>query len=293
MGLPLAGKTTWIKENIKNFKGFRMVSADEIKERHPDYDPDNAEKLHKYSVVEAEKQMKELCDKGYDIVMDTGGINNFYTKRIIDMLKKNAYHIKLVHIKTPYNICLKRNKERVRKVPERAILEKAVVENKQFHRLKEIVDEVEVVHYHTNKYLFIDMDGVIAALSTLPIINGEIDFVNAEVHLHLTPVPQMIDKLNKLRENGHKIYILSAVPNSFSLKEKEIWLDKYFNLPKDHRFFVNQGRHKAEMLENLSLHLNIDKKDITMVDDIHGTLYDVKNREMNSMHVSEFLVHEF
>jgi len=65
MGLPLAGKTTWINENIKN-KSYRMVSADEIKERHADYDPDNIEKLHKYSVIEAEKLMWAVLGRYID-----------------------------------------------------------------------------------------------------------------------------------------------------------------------------------------------------------------------------------
>ena len=47
------------------------------------------------------------------------------------------------------------------------------------------------------------------------------------------------------------------------------------------------------MLENLSEYLKLNKQDILMVDDLHDTLYAVQKREMNCMHVSEFLTHEF
>jgi predicted kinase len=291
MGLPLAGKTTWIQQNVDS-EIYKIVSADALKERHPDYDPENAEALHEWSVQRAEEFMNHYS-KNYNIVMDAGSINNSYTKRIILMLKSKGYFVQLVHIKTPYYICLKRNKERIRKVPEEAILKKAAKENLQFNTLIPLVNNYQVVEYYTNKNLFIDMDGIIAALSTLPIINGEIDFVNTKVHLYLKPVKVVIDKLLDLQNKGYNLYILSAIPNSFSYNEKNEWLDKYFDIPKENRFFVNQGRHKAEMLENISEYLQIEKKDITMIDDIHDTLYAVQKREMNCMHISEFLTHEF
>lgn len=295
MGLPLAGKSTWISENKSKLypSGVTIVSADEIKIAHPDFDPNKAYLLHQYSVEEAEKEMMTLSDSGQNIIMDSGSINNSYTMRIINNLKKKGYDVDLVHIKTPYQICLKRNQERERKVPEEDILHKAAKENKQFYRLVKLVDSVKVVDYFTNEHLFVDMDGVIAALSTLPVINGEIDFVNGEIHKHLLPVTPVINKLKSLINRGKKVYILSAIPNSFSLEEKNHWLDKHFNIPKENRFFVNQGKHKGEMLGNLSKHLKIPKKSITMIDDIHDTLYNVKDRGMNSMHISEFLIYEF
>jgi len=225
--------------------------------------------------------------------MDGGGINNNYTIEIIKMLRKKRYTIGLVHIKTPYTVCIERNKNRTRKVPDEDIIYKAIRENAQRHKLSMYVDKIHVVDYFSNKHIFVDMDGVIAALSTLPIINGEIDFVNAEVHKYLKPVHQVISKLRELQFKGHELYILSAIPNSFAYTEKNEWLDRHFNIPIDRRFFVNQGRHKVEMLCNLADKLKLDRKDVTMLDDIHDTLYKVKSRGMNSMHVSEFLAKVF
>ena len=70
-------------------------------------------------------------------------------------------------------------------------------------------------------------------------------------------------------------------------------MDKYFPIPKSNRFFVNQGRHKAEMLDNLSRKFKLHKKDVLLIDDFHDILYKVKDRGMNSMHPSEFLTHDF
>ena len=155
------------------------------------------------------------------------------------------------------------------------------------------MDETHVEDYYTNKYIFVDMDGVIAAQSTLPIVNGEIDFVNGEVHKWQKPVEPVITKLRNLVLFGHEIYVLSATPNSFSSQEKQEWLDLYFDIPKDRRFFVNQGKHKAEMLEGLARKFKLPKNEVLMIDDMHPTLYEVKNRRMNAMHISEFLTHEF
>jgi predicted kinase len=290
MGLPLSGKTTWLIEQGYTTNDYTFVSADEIKITHVDYSPEHPELVHEWSTVEAEKLMNSTSDTGKSIIMDSGSINNSYTVRIIKMLKSKGYSIHLVHIKTPLNICLERNKLRTRKVPESEIIKKAIKENSQFHKLREISNKITYVSYYTNKHIFVDMDGVLAALSTLPIINGEIDFVNGEVHKYLPPVEPVITKLKKLEQSGcHKIYILSAIPNSFSYEEKNEWLDKHFSVKKENRFFVNQGKHKAEMLENLCTKLKLQKKDVVLIDDVQDTLYKVRDRGMNSLHISEFL----
>lgn len=292
MGLPLAGKTSWI--NSQKLDDYIVVSADVIKEEHPDYDPENAHKLHEYSVEKAEESMNRHSDYGRNIIMDSGSINNSYSKRIINMLKSKDYQVKLVHIKTPLLVCLDRNKERARKVPEKEIIFKAQKENSQFFKLSEMVDDVEVFNYFTNEHIFIDMDGVLAAQTTLPKINGEIDFVNSEVFVYQKPVLPVIEKFKQLHKMGHTLYILSAIPTSISLEEKNDWLDKNFSIiPKERRFYVNQGKHKSEMLDDLRHKFKLKKNQVTLVDDYHNTLYDVLERKMNPMHISEFLTFNF
>lgn len=293
MGLPQSGKSTWIHKNV-NMDFYTKVSADEHKENHPDYDPENTRELHEWSVAKAEADMGAHAMMGRNIVLDSGSINNRYTIRIIKMLREFDYHIKLVFIKTPYEVCLERNasQKRERKVPNVAITDKALKQTSQYYKLEALVDESIIVDYFTNKHIFVDMDGVIAAQSTLPIINGEIDFVNGEIHKWQKPVKEVIRLLSELSED-YELYILSATPNSFSSDDKNNWLDEHFNIPREKRFFVNQGKHKAEMLDNLRRRFKLEKKDVLLIDDFHDILYKVREKGMNSMHPSEFLTHDW
>lgn len=298
MGLPNSGKTTWAKEFLKDkdYKDhFEFVSADDMKEAHKDYDPNNVtNELHEWSVNKAENLIYELAAKKTPMIVDSGSINNSYTIRIITTLKDLGYTIQLVHVKTPYMVCLERNALRERKVPQIAITDKALKETSQFHKLAKLSTMVKVIDYFTHEHIFVDMDGVIAAQSTLPIVNGCIDFVNGEVHKWLAPVIPVIAKLNGLAQYHNKtLYILSATPNSFSSGEKREWLKEHFPMQADRIFFVNQGKHKAEMLDNLRRKFKLQKHQVTLIDDLHETLYKVEDRGMRGMHPSEFLTHKF
>jgi predicted kinase len=146
IGLPGSGKTTYIQNNIS---GHRIVSADAIKETHPDYDPKNPEPVHKWSVAEAEKLMNEYSDEGVDICMDSGGVNNFYSLRIINMLKSKGYHVTLIHMDTPLDVCLMRNKLRDMQIPEQAIITKSEKIDNCVEKQKSIVDQYIHVIYDT------------------------------------------------------------------------------------------------------------------------------------------------
>jgi predicted kinase len=292
MGLPLAGKTSWIEDNAPS--DLFRISADQIKEAHPSYDPAKAFELHQYSVRLAEESILDASDRQIDMVIDSGSINENYTKRILCSLKERGYYIRLVHVKTPLMVCLDRNEVRERKVPPEDIVAKSCRELAQFKTLSKLVDETTVISYFTNEHIFIDMDGVLAAQTTLPKVAGEIDFVNSQIFLNQEPVMPVVEKCATLAKTGHTLYILSGAPTSVSIEEKMQWLDLYAPfVPIERRFFVNQGRHKAEMLEGLRRRFRLDKRQVTLVDDVHATLYDVLNRRMNPMHVSEFLTHNF
>lgn len=297
MGLPLAGKSTWIQDNMED--DYTLISADELKEKHPAYDPDATEKLHEWSVREAEKIVKKHIAEGKPFILDSGGINTHYTIDLMTMAKQSKFYIKLVHVKTPYWECIRRLEGRERKVPAQDIFDKAIKENAQFHKLKAIAMEYDVIEYFTNTHIFMDMDGVIAAQSVLPEVNGEIDFVNGEIHLWQAPVIAVLNKIEhiknmaKILQSPVNFYILSASPTSFSTDEKNRWLDKHWPVPQEYRFYINQGKHKAEMLDNLVKKLKLRKQDVLLVDDYHDTLVQVTRRQMNAMHVSEFLTHDF
>lgn len=123
IGLPASGKSTYIRENVCS--NYFIVDADSIKELHPDYDVKNPELVHEWSVKMAEIRMGQLAHDGVNICMDSGGVNNSYQIRIINMLKSYNYKIHLIYMDTPLEICIERNSKRNRQVPERVIREKS------------------------------------------------------------------------------------------------------------------------------------------------------------------------
>jgi tRNA uridine 5-carbamoylmethylation protein Kti12 len=295
MGLPLSGKSKCMNDRLsKDWRDAKIVSADDIKLTHPDYEHNVPKHVHLWSTRKAEEKMIDFANKNTPkIVMDGGGINNSYTVRIINMLKGKGYEVELIHVRTPLQVCLKRNEIRERKVPHIDIIQKAAKERIQFERVSKLCDDITIINHFSNKHIFVDMDGVIAGLSLLPTYEGKVDFVNNEIYKILKPVQPVIDKLNKLKKDGRNIYILSAIPNSFSYIDKNTWLDEHFNIDKSKRFFVNSGKHKAEMLENLRLKFKLDKQDVCLIEDTHSTLEKVRDLDMNPIHVSEFLTDDF
>lgn len=292
MGLPLAGKTTVINE--KNLeKDYTLISADKFKESHPEYDPSNAHELHEWSVQKAEEVLEHHSLHGVNILLDSGSINNSYTLRIIEKLKSRNYEVHLIHVKTPLRVCLERNRKRTRKVPQDDIIDKSIKENKQFHRLKEVVDSYEVVDYHTNEHIFIDMDGVVSPYINVYEPGGTFDFVNREFFKYQPPIKPMIDKLIKYNEN-HNLYILSATPNSFGYEEKIEWLKKYMPfIPEDRIFFVNSSQYKVEMLGGLIKKLKLKTQYVSLIDDTHKILAKAEEMGVRPIHPSEFLSENF
>lgn len=295
-GLPCSGKSTWIKDNLKNFNNPIIISADALKENHPEYNPENPENIHEWSVKEAEKIFYQAIDEDkQDIIFDGGGINNSYNLRLNNYAKNNKNHTEIICINTPAEVCLERNEKRTRKVPRQAIIEKSIKFNKCLKNLEKVVDKVSIIEYFTNKNIFVDMDGTIAAYQHLPLDSfGCIDFISGEYFKNSIPVYPIIDKLKKYKEKGYNLYILSAIPDSICEKEKNEWLDKYCPFfEKENRFFIGNKKYKNVMLRNLLNKMKIDKKDVTVIDDDHQVLLNLNLLGINAIHVSMFLTESY
>lgn len=140
------------------------------------------------------------------------------------------------------------------------------------------------------KHLFIDMDGVVAGISHLPKNgDGEVDFINDFSFESLLPVKPVIDHLIDLSKGGVKLYILSAIPNSESMAQKNNWLDLNFNVAQSNRYFVNSSKNKAITLDQLIESLGLEKDESLLVDDTRSILDDCRYRGIDSLHPSEFL----
>lgn len=63
------------------------------------------------------------------------------------MLKSKGYYVKIIHINTPLEICLERNRIRERKVPEYDIIKKSKMIDDCVEKQKVISDEYLRIDY--------------------------------------------------------------------------------------------------------------------------------------------------
>ena len=304
LGLPGSGKTTWIQNNVKIYRGngkkingdeYAFVSADEIRVNHPNYRQETPDSIQQECVKIAEENVYSYSKTGSNIVMDAGGINRKYTINIIYNLKSLGYNIKIVFINTPPEICISRNRKRIenneRFVPEMSIIEKSYKLIKSIEILKDVCDEFETVNYFTDKNIFVDLDGTVAEYQNLPFDeNGNINFVEYEVFRHSKPVNEVINKLRKLEQSGRKIYIVSASPNSIANVEKFEWIQKHIPfIKKENIYFVGNKQYKYIFLEELMHKLKLNACDCMAIDDDHNVLLSYSKIGINAIHPSKFL----
>lgn len=95
------------------------------------------------------------------------------------------------------------------------------------------------------KYVFVDMDGVIAEYGyPNGTYDGEFQKGN---YLGKKPIQIVIDEI--IRKYGGKDYIImicSAAPNAKAVLEKNEWLDNYFKVPYENRIFITTTEDKVE-----------------------------------------------
>jgi predicted kinase/5'(3')-deoxyribonucleotidase len=294
-GLPCSGKSTWYEQSMKPaLPPHKYINADDIKFEFHDYREENESMYANEAIQMAEDRAKAAFDKGENVVFDAGAINGKYTNGLLQYAKNKGYYVSMIFVNTPYEICMERNSKRKRKVPEQMILDKEIkkISTWQGYTKSKLVDHWMEIPYFTEEHLFLDMDGVLAVQSDLPVVNGKIDFVNSNHFRHLGVVPQTAAIVNELSKNPKKtLYILSAAPTSISAREKFSWLKEHFPFIKvENIFFVNSGKYKAEMFSDLHKRLKLDPRTTCLVEDTHETIKEVRRTyKMHSIHVSEFL----
>ena len=138
------------------------------------------------------------------------------------------------------------------------------------------------------KYLFIDMDGVVAEFN----VRGSVILENwfeSDIFINLYPVKEIINKLEKVSHNENiSMFILSAVPSREASDEKIKWLNKHLSfIPKCNRYFVGETKRKVDYMDEICY--NIDKSMVYLLDDNHDTLITAEERGYNSLHPSTFL----
>jgi len=301
LGLPGSGKSNWLTKFISNNPGYTVISADEYRLKHPNYNPNDPEAIHEECVAWAESEMYRYGSGQYTVIerpkliMDGGGINNSYTERIIHTMKSYGYEIEVVFIDTPPSICISRNNDRIKNgkrfVPASSIIDKSYRLRKSIKVLSAIADKFVVVKHFSDKHIFCDLDGTLAEYQQLVCDEyGDVNFVEYGVFEYSKPINEMIQKLSKLHKDGKRIYIVSASPNSICNVDKKNWVNKHLPFIYDEDiYFVGKKEFKYVFLYQLIKKLKLDPKDCMAIDDDHRVLETYGRLQINSMHPSYFL----
>ena len=69
MGLPAAGKSTFVENNL-DVENFVRVDADLVKATHPNYDPKNPAPLHNWSKRESARILDEAYAAEANVIVD-------------------------------------------------------------------------------------------------------------------------------------------------------------------------------------------------------------------------------
>jgi predicted kinase len=290
IALPGAGKTTLINERFNDEK-YHIISADEIKLKLANYNDEKADEVHEQSVKLAEQEVYNKINEGIEyIIFDSGGINNSYTLRILKYVKDNDYYIHIIHLDVPVTLCIERISKRKRKVPTEEIIKKSYKIFACVEKQKLIADNFETIKYHTDKYLFLDMDGVIAEYQTIITLGYNIDFVNTEIFKFSKPVYPIITQIEKCIKSGlfEKIIILSVSPNSITQQQKIDWLKENLNFDYEY-YFLGNKQHKVVMLNGLIQKYKLQPKEVTFIDDSHDLIQEALKYHINAIHPSKFL----
>lgn len=99
------------------------------------------------------------------------------------------------------------------------------------------------------KYVFIDMDGTIAEWGYPDgRISGEYQFGD---YVNKQPINDVIAEIYNLYSNSEDyiVYVLSAVPNTKAIFEKNSWLDTYFVIPYQNRIFIRNDEDKIDIIK--------------------------------------------
>lgn len=315
VGLPCSGKTTWLKsdegretlnmsfdwfekpivdENL-NYEVPNYVSADYIKKTLDGYDCKNAHLVHENSIKIAQEIVYNLIEGGCPyIVMDGGGINKSYTKKIAEKAVEHGCNVVFVIVDTPAKECAKRLEERERKVPLDDLYHKNILMHgciSQYKRLaEEYPDKYDIVevNWFTNKYVYVDMDGSICEyVKPQRDYEGDVDFVNSDIFIDPKPIEKTFEWIKKwLRTNPiENLYILGACPNSIALERKKAWVKRYLpDFKIENLCWVGNKDYKHVFLRQTIKKNKWNPRDVTMIDDYGLVLDSMEKIGVNFIH---------
>lgn len=125
MGLPASGKST--HRDIRNdLTAHVVIDPDEVKERHPGYDPKNPRPLHAWSKEITDAMFAQALSQGAgQFIIDGTGTNGDKMVRRIRQAARAGFATRVIFVRCTLETSLKRNAARARNVPEDVVREKA------------------------------------------------------------------------------------------------------------------------------------------------------------------------
>lgn len=287
-------KDSYINNRVKD--SLIIVSADEVKPVLDGYTDEHPEVVHQESVNIVKSIITEFArnqDIKFDkVFLDGGGINNHYNTDIITIIRfYTKAKITCLFFDTPVEVCIKRMKNRKRKVPIEDIYNKNLHIEACRNKYIPLVDEFIRINYFTNDYILLDMDGTIAAYGKPKLdINGNTDFVNSELFKNAKPVNHIIDFIRN-NKNLSNVYIVTACPNSIAWEEKNEWIDKNFpEIKTSNRLFVGNKDYKHVFIEQFAHRNKWKLNEVCLIDDNHDTLDKCNKIGINAIHPSNIEV---
>lgn len=118
VGVPGSGKSTLAQRLIS--KGYAVLNADNIREELWGDPTDQREPDKVFEIFF--KRMDELMQAGTDIVVDNTNTNPRHREQAISKARAQGYDdIQLWIVDVPLDVCLERNRQRQRNVPEEIV----------------------------------------------------------------------------------------------------------------------------------------------------------------------------
>ncbi|MBO4956818.1 MAG: zeta toxin family protein [Rickettsiales bacterium] len=152
LGIPGAGKTTYMNNNKENFKDFLFLDFDMVMEKLPEYRKDVkmlglVESFEKWQIparVAGYEVLLQAIKKRLNIFFDHGG-SPFLHVKLLEEVKTLGYKVKIVYVKCDIDMAIKRVKERekitLRHTPEKLIIDREPLIKERAEQFKKIADE--------------------------------------------------------------------------------------------------------------------------------------------------------
>ena len=120
IGIPVSGKSTFAKNFVFSYKGYKIVSTDDI--RWKLFGDASIQGNPKMIFAIAHKEIMSYLDKGYNVIFDATNISRKNRVNLINFLKEcEVENVVADYFPVTIDVALERNQQRKRHVPEKVI----------------------------------------------------------------------------------------------------------------------------------------------------------------------------